>query len=105
MIKGEEVLEFEIENRAGPYVFLERPPGENPRYQVRIERPWKNYKWDYWERGKALVHFMSLTAAGDNRVEAPKKEATRGGMSEKKKDYLKYGYCHEGFEPPRKKWD
>ena len=55
-----EILDFESEIREGPYVFLERPPGQDPQYQVRIDRPWKTYKWDYFDRGKAWAHFESL---------------------------------------------
>lgn len=59
-IKGDELLEFESELREGVYVFGERVPGKGPPYQVRIERPWKTYKWDYFNREKAWVFFESL---------------------------------------------
>ena len=103
MIEGDEILEFEVESREGPYVFLERPPGVNPQYQVRIERFKKTYKWDYWDRGKALALFNKLRASEPAVDRAPKKEK-RGQEMSKWESYQKYGYCHEGFEPPKRKW-
>ena len=61
MAKREDILEFESETRVGPYVFLERVPEcEGPRYQVRIERPWKNYKWNYNDREKGFAHWVDI---------------------------------------------
>jgi hypothetical protein len=106
----EEILEFEQEMREGRYVFLERPLGSEPRYQVRIERPWKDYKWDYSDREKAWAHFESLRAAEKEKsgslkvVTREEKSGEKRGMSERKESYLKYGYAHGGFPPPEKKW-
>ena len=103
MIKGDEILEFEVESRVGIYVFLERAEGVRPQYQVRIERPWKTYKWDYWDRGKALTHFNNIKDGDQPEARGKGQEKQVKEMS-KWENYQKYGYCHEGFEPPKRKW-
>ena len=58
----EDILSWESEMRVGIYVFLERSPLlKGYRYQVRIERPWKLYKWDYFDRDKAWAHFIDVS--------------------------------------------